>query len=128
MIPKVLFVETDTNFLHNLAHRLRGHGLEVHESSTVDGVLKKIRDHEVGVILLDLEGLQNQGIELLKTIKAEFPRAEVIVIHGPEQVSLSIEAMKQGTLGDLSVPFDLEELLELIRLGNERFSISFLAG
>lgn len=102
--------------------------MEVHESSTVDGVLKKIRDHAVGVILLDLEGLRNQGIELLKTIKAEFPGAEVIVIHGPEQVSLSIEAMKQGTSGDLSVPFDLEELLELIRVGNERFSISSLAG
>ena len=128
MKPRILFVETDTTFLHNLAFRLREHDMHVFEASAVDGVLETIRDHAIGVVLLDLEGLRQQGIELLKEIRSGFPETDVVIIHSPEQVALSIEAMKGGASDDLSIPFALDELLAAIRRGRYRSKNSGLAG
>ncbi|MFP4315735.1 MAG: response regulator [Desulfovibrionales bacterium] len=107
-------METDTAFLQNLAFRLRQNGVAVYEVEDPDDVKGVISKNPVEVALLDLNGLKQGGIKLLKDMKASWPEIEVIVINAPEQVTLSIEAMKMGAYKELHIPFDLASLLDMI--------------
>lgn len=114
MNAKVLIIETDTAFLQNLALRLRQSGIDVFEAENQSHAEQVLDTTTLDVVILDLSGLKQAGLKLLRHIKEDWPEVEVIIINTPEQIGLSIEAMQIGAFNDLSIPFDLASLLELI--------------
>lgn len=66
------------------------------------------------VVLLDIYLGDMNGVQLLKQIKSEGWEAPVLMITGHADVSLAVQAMKEGAADFVVKPFDLNHLLVLI--------------
>ncbi|GAU08072.1 response regulator [Desulfoplanes formicivorans] len=121
MNPKILFVDTDRSFLAHLSSRLRQHDIHVVEQLGVNGVKEQLQTHPIGIVLIDMERIKGEGIMLIKSIKTSFPRTEIILLTNPEQISLSIEAMKLGPFEEIYLPLDIRALVKTIRKAHKRW-------
>lgn len=68
----------------------------------------------VDVILLDMKLGRNDGLDLLRHIKHEYPEIEVIVITAFGSIKSSVQAIREGALNYLTKPVDIEELIVFI--------------
>jgi len=121
MNPKILFVGTDNPFLQHLSSRLRQHDMHVIEHIGVNEALDHVRSTNVSIVLLDMERIRGEGIALIKSIKNTFPRTEIILLTNPEQVALSIEAMKLGPVEEIYLPVDIQTLITIIIQAQKRW-------
>lgn len=115
MGAKLLIVEADGLFRHNLALRLGLEKFTVFEAEDSEGLEKLLRKRNIDVVLLGLNGFKEKGLSFLKTIKKVRPLTEVILMNSPGDLPLSIAGMKLGAFDDLLTPFDLGALLGQIR-------------
>ncbi len=121
MNPTILFVDTDPSFLAHLASRLRQHDIQVVEQLGVNGVEEQLHNHPIGIVLIDMERIKGEGIMLIKSITASFPCMEIILLTNPEQVPLSIEAMKLGPFEEVYLPLDICTLITIIKQAQTRW-------
>ncbi|HEU5125990.1 MAG TPA: sigma-54 dependent transcriptional regulator [Verrucomicrobiae bacterium] len=63
------------------------------------------------VVLLDLKLPDADGLELLPSIKKQWPETEVIVLTGNATFEAAVEATKRGAYHFLNKPFDTQGLL-----------------
>jgi two-component system, LuxR family, response regulator FixJ len=66
-------------------------------------------------IITDVRMPEVDGIELLRRLKERNINWPVIVITGHDDVSLAVEAMKQGAVDFIEKPYDSEVLLGAVR-------------
>lgn len=94
------------------------------EGFTIDGAgegraaIDKLRRHHHGLILLDLMLPGVSGLELLDALVTEYPSTPVIVTTGYASSRKSVEVLKAGAFDFLPKPFDVEELLGVVRRGS----------
>ena len=87
----------------------------VASASTGREGLEQYRQHQPDITLMDLKMPDMGGVETIRTIRAEFPSAKIIVVstyHGDEDIYRALEAgaityLLKDTLGD--------KLMEVIR-------------
>lgn len=84
MKGKILIIDDEKNILATLSDILQDEGHLVSTAETGEKGLKIIRetgstDKEIEVLLLDVKLPDCNGIDLLKQIKSEFPKIEVIM-------------------------------------------------
>ncbi len=70
---------------------------------------------DVAACVLDLKMPELDGIAALGQIKRLHPETPVVMISAHGQVKDAVEAIKQGALDYVTKPFDLEELLAIVR-------------
>ena len=112
---KLLIVEPEAVFRRNLFHRLRLEQWLVFEAAEEEQVKRLLRRHDMDVVLLGLKSLQQQGLAMLRSIKAVRPETEVILLTGTDHLALAIAGMRLGAFDDLLMPFDMQTLLRRIR-------------
>lgn len=79
---------------------------------TEDGekALEMMRKNHFEVVLADLVMPGMDGLTLLKWLKEEYPRTEVIIITGCATISTAVKAMRIGAYDYIAKPFDINEL------------------
>ncbi len=82
--------------------------------------LAHIRQHGADVVVTDLRMPGMTGIELLTQIREFDPEVPVIVITAFSTLENAIEALRQGATDFLKKPFDMEELLIVVKNALER--------
>jgi two-component system response regulator FixJ len=93
--------------------------VETYESATAFlAALPRIKG---GCILTDVRMPQLGGLDLLRKLKSMEIDLPVIVMTGHGDVSLAVEAMKEGAIDFLEKPFDDEVLLKAARLALDRY-------
>jgi DNA-binding NtrC family response regulator len=115
MTVNVLLVDTDDAFRRNLGRQLRLKEMRVFEAEPGEDVRRILTRKEIDVVLLGLANLKREGMSVLSLVKKLKPLTQVIVLNRIEQISLSIESMKNGAFDEIMVPFDLQALLQRIR-------------
>jgi DNA-binding NarL/FixJ family response regulator len=65
-------------------------------------VLKRVRELEFDVLLLDMSMPGKSGIELIKLVKAERPRLRVLVLSMHEEHQYAVRAIRAGASGYLT--------------------------
>ena len=113
--PLVLVVEEDFAFRATLAGHLGAKGFDVLATELTDDMGLVLQQRNVDVVLLGLAGLKQQGISLLKLILEVSPSSRVVLLNNLEHLGLSIEAMKLGAVDEVSIPVDMELLVEKVR-------------
>ncbi len=109
-MARVLVVEDETVLAGAMADALAGAGHTVEVVHAGEKVLDACRTFQPHVVLLDVRLGAVSGIDLLATIKAEWPDVEAIVLTAYGSVEIAVQAMKRGAAEFLTKPVDLDVL------------------
>lgn len=77
--------------------------------------IRQIKESHFDLVLSDLKLPKKDGIEVLKTTKAESPLTPVIVMTAFGTIETAVNAMKEGAFDFITKPFDTDHLLLLIK-------------
>jgi DNA-binding NarL/FixJ family response regulator len=93
-----------------------GGGLEVTgEAATADELLKLLRTRPVDAVVLDVGLGDRDGIEVLKHIRAAFPRLPVLMISVHSEEVFAMRALRAGASGFIEKAAPSEVLLDAVR-------------
>ncbi len=114
-MTRILLIEDDNSMAMGLEYNLRSEGYDVVLCQDGESGLKALRESGFDLVLLDwmLPGLD--GIEVLKTIRADQVAVPVLLLTAREAKEDMIEGLDAGADDFLSKPFDLTVLLARIR-------------
>ena len=59
------------------------------------------------------------GIDILKTVKRDYPDVPVVIISGHGNIEIAVAAIKQGAYDFIEKPFNIDQLLVVIRRAME---------
>lgn len=108
----VLVVETDEEFGQHLAQRLTSRGCAVAVATSAELIRSIADDCNADAVLLDLGGFGREGLKIIRDMAEICPDARVILLSSTKDVALSIEAMKLGVFDEISVPVDVDALMD----------------
>jgi DNA-binding NtrC family response regulator len=89
-------------------------GFDVVYRSSGDSALASLSEIQPDVALIDLQMPGVGGIDVLRSIRAEDPRCQAILMTGNATLDTAIEAVKAGALDYLTKPFDSDRLKGLL--------------
>ena len=74
-----------------------------------------------GLLILDIWLKDNEmdGIDILVKAKREFPQVPVVIISGHGNIEIAVAAIKQGAYDFIEKPFNIEQLLVVVRRAME---------
>jgi len=108
--PRVLVIDDEISTLEFLQRALSEQGFEV---GMVDNGPDGIERYAAGgfdAVLLDLRMPEMDGFEVLDQLKAQDPKALVIIMTGYESIASAVRAMRAGAADYLPKPLDLHHL------------------
>lgn len=113
-MASILVVEDEEGVREFLVECLQDDEHDV--ESAVDGQdgLDKLRRRGFDVVLTDLKMPRVSGMELLRTLRAEQPEVEVVMLTAHGGVESAIEATKLGVMEYLEKPVDSPTALRLV--------------
>lgn len=121
---RVLVVDDDAGVRYTLKEILSDAGLRVELAEHGEQALGMARAERFDLVITDLRMAPMDGLELLAILRNEQPRLRVILItaHGSERHA--VEAMKLGAYDYFKKPFDLEELMAVVRRALEALRLT----
>jgi CheY-like chemotaxis protein len=106
----ILVIDDETSVNNNIRRILKKSGHAVDQAFTKDQALERIRHGAYKLVLLDLKIPGVQGLELLETIRANQPQAQVIMITGYASIETAVAAARMGAVDYLPKPFTPDEI------------------
>ena len=93
-----------------------GGGMEVAgEAESADELLSILRSRPVDAVVLDVGLGDRDGIEVLKHIRAEFPRLPVLIISMHSEEVFAMRALRAGAAGYIEKAAPFEALVDAVR-------------
>lgn len=114
MAAKILLVDDEKEFVETLAERLAARDFEVSTALDGDEGIKRLREREIDVVILDVLMPGKDGIQTLQEIKQIKPILEVIMLTGHGTIETAIQGMRLGAYDYLMKPTDMAELVDKI--------------
>lgn len=119
-ILRVLLIEDDEALSSALADFLRHRGFVVEIAPTLETARLALPLAQWGVVLLDRQLPDGDGITLMPAIRRIAAQASVIVLTARDQITDRISGLDAGADDYLVKPFDSEELLARLRAVERR--------
>jgi DNA-binding NtrC family response regulator len=121
----ILIVDDDAQIREMLRQMLEDAGFEVTEAPDGKVAMKLYRESPSDLVLTDLIMPEQEGLETIQSLKAEFPDAKIIAMSGGGRLGPESYLKMAGAFGALHTftkPVRRDELLEKIReaLGLEK--------
>ncbi|WP_158856927.1 response regulator [Lunatibacter salilacus] len=115
-ISKILIVEDDVVFCKMLTRFLSKNGFGVSDAQTAKSAYGILEEDSFDLAILDYRLPDENGIDILKKIKASYPETKVMLITRFSNQEVANEALQEGADAYVSKPIDPKELLEQIRM------------
>ena len=111
----IVIVDDDPQFASTLGDILQARGFAVTQVADPHGVVERVRPNGQ-TVLLDMNLNDIGGLEVLREIRAQYPRLPVVMVTGYRaEMGPAIEAaLKIGAYTCLYKPFQIEELSQLV--------------
>jgi two-component system, NtrC family, response regulator AtoC len=114
VLPRILIIDDDKSLLESYTVLLEDE-FQVSTAESGESGLELLRHEDVHLILLDVRLPDMSGIEVLRRIKALDENVDVIMITAVKDVRVAVEAIKLGAYDYLEKPFEIDEILALLR-------------
>jgi DNA-binding NtrC family response regulator len=111
---RLLFVDDETKFLESTTRRLEVRNIEVFPFTGGEAALEATRDQNFDVALIDLKMPGMDGEELLRRLKQQHPRMEVVILTGHGSVDSAKRMTREGAYEYLQKPCELDELIAVL--------------
>lgn len=115
MAAKVLVAVPDPGFRDTLQEKLQRQNVTVAATGTGQNAEEIVKQHDIDVVLLDVRNRGREAMHILSRIKQACPPVEVILLTSPDEITWSMEGMRQGATDDIAVPFDTRHLIQKIQ-------------
>jgi CheY-like chemotaxis protein len=122
----VLIIDDNVEFAENIQEILEDEGLKAAVAADGPTGIEKINEELPSLVITDMRMPGMNGLEVIQYIKDKWPELPVIVISAYARDELLEQAEKEGALGVLSKPVDLEYLSQFVHRvasSNERVLI-----
>ncbi len=113
--PVIHIVDDDEAIRDSLEYLLEAAAMAVRTYPSADEFLRHVDDLAPGCIVTDVRMPGMNGLELVRVLSERKVPHPVIVITAHGDVSMAVEAMREGAVDFLEKPFEHEALLRAIR-------------
>ncbi|MGZ5897691.1 MAG: nitrogen assimilation response regulator NtrX, partial [Xanthobacteraceae bacterium] len=113
MTSDILIVDDEADIRELVAGILQDEGYETRTAANSDDAMSAIRSRRPNLVFLDiwLQGSKADGLQLLDTIKQEYPNLPVVMISGHGNIETAVAAIKQGAYDYIEKPFKADRLI-----------------
>ncbi|HCV43628.1 MAG TPA: hypothetical protein DGH68_09100 [Bacteroidetes bacterium] len=106
----VLVVDDEPIVCHSVRKILTKQSCAVEEAFDVDVAMRKMKLNKYDLVILDLKMPKRSGIEVLQTIREQYPDVPVVMVSGYASIENAIEATRLGAFNFIPKPFTPDEL------------------
>lgn len=115
MASRILVVDDNPIVRVVLKDALERHGYRVvADSENMEEALAAYDEHRPDAVTLDLSMVGENGLAVLKALRAKDAQARVLIISGTAQEKMVAELMREGASGYLAKPFTADELVAAV--------------
>src|SRR5437773_229824 len=114
----ILLVDDEEKILKALSRALRDAGHEVVETTRARGAQRLLTERTFNLFIVDNVMPEVSGLDLIREVVASTPeneRPQILMMTAHATIESAIEAMKLGALDYLQKPFEIDELLVVVR-------------
>jgi two-component system, NtrC family, C4-dicarboxylate transport response regulator DctD len=116
----VLYIEDDELVRRASVQSLQLAGFDVTGHASVESAARSINADFPGVIVSDIRLPGASGLDLLAQCHERAPEVPVILVTGHGDISMAVQAMRDGAYDFIEKPFASERLIETVRRALER--------
>jgi two-component system, NtrC family, response regulator HydG len=113
-MTKILLVEDDVAFCTMLKTFLVKKECEVEAAYTATEALNLISENKYDVVISDVRLPDKEGLEILRAINEKGEHTRVIMMTSYAEISMAVNAIKEGAVDYIAKPFHPEIILEAI--------------
>src|SRR5437870_11971179 len=117
---RILVVDDDATMREALRDTLGAEGYGVLAVDNAIHAIAELERQETDLVLADLTLPRVSGLELLDSVRRQWPGIEVIVITGQGSIETAVDAIKRGAYHYVTKPFTPDEILHLVGQALER--------
>ena len=111
----ILVVDDEKNIRSGLAEAISLEGYDVIEAENGKIAWEKMNTNNVDLLLTDLRMPEMTGEELIRKVRASYPKLPIIVLTGHGTIENAVEIMKYGAIDFYTKPIDPDKLLLVIK-------------
>ena len=117
----ILIVDDERDIRELISDILEDEGYATRLAGNSDDAMSAINAEPPALIVLDiwLKDSRMDGIDILKTVKRDNPDVPVVIISGHGNIEIAVAAIKQGAYDFIEKPFNIDQLLVVIRRAME---------
>jgi two-component system NtrC family response regulator len=117
---RILVVEDDEGLRRVTKAQLEQGGFEAGAAVDATQALELLRRQPADVVLCDVHLPGMSGMELLKTIRLEFPEVAIVILTAYGTIETAVDAIKSGAFDYITKPIHPDELIALVTRALER--------
>ena len=106
----VLVVDDEPIVCHSVRRILSKKSCTVEEAFDVDVAMQKMKLNKYHLVILDLKMPKRSGMEVLQSIRKQYPNVPVVMVSGYASIESAIEATRLGASNYIPKPFTPDEL------------------
>lgn len=117
----ILIVDDERDIRELIADILQDEGFSTRLAGNSEECMREVTAEQPGLLILDiwLKDSDMDGIDILKKVKSEYPHVPVVIISGHGNIEIAVAAIKQGAYDFIEKPFNIDQLLVVIRRAME---------
>ncbi len=120
MSGQILIVDDEASMRKMLDILLTQEGYEVQTAQSAEAAVDALNLHPFDLVLSDIRMPGLSGIDLLRRLKAEDSQTEVVLMTAYASTESAIEAIKLGAFDYVTKPFQVDELVNIVRHALEK--------
>ncbi|MDO6584632.1 sigma-54 dependent transcriptional regulator [Salipiger sp. 1_MG-2023] len=117
----ILIVDDERDIRELIGDILEDEGYSTRLAANSTDAMNEVNAEPPGLMILDiwLKDSKMDGIDILKTVKRDNPDIPIIIISGHGNIEIAVAAIKQGAYDFIEKPFNIDQLLVVIRRAME---------
>ena len=117
----ILIIDDERDIRELISEILIDEGYNTRLAGTSDAAMRLIADQRPAMLILDiwLKDSAMDGIDILKSVKSNYPDIPVVIISGHGNIEIAVAAIKQGAFDFIEKPFNIDQLIVVIRRAME---------
>ncbi|MCC1492573.1 sigma-54 dependent transcriptional regulator [Cognatishimia sp. F0-27] len=117
----ILIVDDERDIRELIGDILEDEGFTTRLAGNSNDAMAEINAEPPALLILDiwLKDSKMDGIDILKAVKRDNPDVPVVIISGHGNIEIAVAAIKQGAYDFIEKPFNIDQLLVVIRRAME---------